>query len=60
MVPTTLAEVVLLAVVVWLIYRLLAPLRRPLERLILRLLDPSKSDIIDAEIVPPNKKKREE
>ena len=58
--PTTLAELVLLAAAVWLVYRLLEPLRRRLERLFLRLIDPSKTDIIDAEIVPRDRSKRKE
>lgn len=58
--PPTLAELVLLAVAVWLVYRLLEPLRRRLERLILRLIAPSKSDIIDAEIVSRDRSKPKE
>jgi len=58
--PETLAELVLLAVAVWALYRLLAPLRRRLERLILRALDPSRADIVDAEIVPRDRKTKKE
>ena len=58
--PETLAELVLLAVAAWALYRLLAPLRRRLERLILRALDPSRADIVDADIVPRERKKNKE
>jgi hypothetical protein len=58
--PTTLAELVLLVAAVWLVYRLLDPLRRRLERSLLRLIDPSKTPIIDAEIVSRDKKKPKE
>jgi hypothetical protein len=58
--PVTLAELVLLVAAVWLVYRLLAPLRRRLERSLLRLIDPAKTPIIDAEIVSRDGKKRKE
>jgi len=58
--PTTLAEFVLLAAAVWLVYRLLEPLRRRLERLILRLIDPTKKIIIDAEVVDRDRRKPKE
>jgi hypothetical protein len=58
--PTTLAELVLLAAAVWLVYRLLEPLRRRLERFLLKLIDPSKNVVIDAEIVSRDNKKRKE
>ena len=58
--PTTLAELVLLVAAVWLVYRLLDPLRRRLERFLLRLIDPSKKIIIDAEIVSRDRKKPKE
>jgi hypothetical protein len=54
----TLAELFLLAAAVWVLYRLLEPLRRRLERLLLRVIDPSKTDIIDAELVSSRRKKR--
>lgn len=55
----TLAELVVLAALVWLIARLLEPLRRRLERALLRFLDPEGAEIIDAEIQPVNKKSKE-
>ena len=58
--PTTLAEVVLLVTAVWLVYRLLDPLRRRIERLLLRLIDPSKTVIIDAEVLSRDRKKHKE
>lgn len=58
--PETLAELALLVVAAWALYRLLAPLRRRLERLILRALDPSRADIVDAEVVPRERKKEKE
>ena len=58
--PTTLAEFVLLAAAVYFVYRLLEPLRRRVERFLLILIDPSKTDIIDAEIVARDKKKPKE
>jgi hypothetical protein len=58
--PTTLAELVLLVAAVWLVYRLLAPLRRRLERSLLKLIDPAKNPIIDAEIVSRESKKSKE
>ena len=60
MVPTTLAELVLLAAAVYFVYRLLQPLQRRLESLLLRLIDPSKSPVIDAELVARDKKKPKE
>jgi hypothetical protein len=58
--PTTLAELVLLAAAVWVVYRSLDPLRRRLERFLLRLIDPSKKPIIDVEIVPRDRGKTKE
>ena len=58
--PATLAELVLLAAAVWIVYRLLDPLRRRLERFLLRLIDPSKTPIIDAEIVARDRKNPKE
>jgi hypothetical protein len=58
--PTTLAELVLLVAAVWLVYRLLDPVRRRLERALLRLIDPNKTPIIDAEILPRDKNKPKE
>jgi hypothetical protein len=58
--PTTLAELVLLLAAIWFVYRLLAPLRRRLERLLLRLIDSSKAEIFDAELVSRDRKKHKE
>lgn len=58
--PTTLAELVLLLAAIYFVYRLLEPLRRRLERFLLILIDPSKTDIIDAEIVTRERKKHKE
>jgi hypothetical protein len=58
--PETLAELALLVVAAWALYRLLAPLQRRLQRLILRALDPSRADIVDADIVPRDHKKKKE
>lgn len=55
----SLAELIVLAAIVWLIARGLEPLRRRMERAILRLLAPDRSDIIDAEVLSPRKKKKE-
>ena len=55
----SLAELIVLAAVVWLIARLLEPLRRRMERALLRLLAPERADIIDAEVLPPPKKRKE-
>ncbi len=55
----SLAEIIVLAAVVWLIARALEPLRRRLERLILRFLAPDRADIIDAVIQSVNKKRKE-
>lgn len=55
----SLAEVVVLAALVWLIAGALEPLRRRLERLILRYLAPDRADIIDAVIESVNKKRKE-
>ncbi len=60
MMPETLAELAALAFLVWAVYRLFAPLRRRVERAILWVLDPSKADIVDAEIVPEGRKKPKE
>ena len=55
----TFAELVILAAAIWLISRLLEPLRRRLERTILRLVAPERADIIDAEVLPATKKRKE-
>lgn len=55
----SLAELVILAAIVWLIARALEPLRRRLERLILRILAPGRADIVDAVIESVNKKRKE-
>ncbi|MBI5247659.1 MAG: hypothetical protein HY923_10795 [Elusimicrobia bacterium] len=55
----TLAELLILAAVVWLISRLLEPLRRRMERALLRLIAPDRGDIIDAVIESVNKKRKE-
>lgn len=55
----SLAELVVLAAVVWLISRLLEPLRRRFERAILRLIAPDRAEIIDAVIQSVNKKRKE-
>ena len=53
------AELIILAAAVWLIARLLEPLRRLIERALLRLLAPERADIIDAVIMQVNKKRKE-
>jgi hypothetical protein len=58
--PTTLAELLLLVAAVWLVYRLLEPARRRLERALLRLIAPGKTPIIDAEILPRDQDKPKE
>jgi len=55
----SLAELIVLAAVVWLIARLLEPLRRRMERALLRLIAPERADIIDAEVLPQPKKRKE-
>lgn len=55
----SLAEMIILAAIVWLISRLLEPLRRRFERLILRFIAPDRADIIDAVILSINKKRKE-
>lgn len=55
----SLAELVVLAAIVWLIARMLEPLRRRLERTILRLIAPGRAEIVDADIIPPLKKRKE-
>ena len=59
MMPETLAELAALAFLAWAVYRLFAPLRRRVERALLRVLDPAKADIVDAEIVPRERKKKD-
>ena len=54
---SSLAELVLLAVAVWGLYRLLSPLQRRLESLILNLLL-GEDRILDAETVEPKRKPR--
>ena len=55
----SLAELILLAAVVWLLSRALEPLRRRIERALLRLLAPDRAEIIDAVIQNINKKRKE-
>jgi hypothetical protein len=55
----SLAEVAVLAAIVWLIARALEPLRRHLERVLLRFLAPDRAEIIDAVIQSVNKKRKE-
>ncbi len=55
----SLAELIVLAASVWLISRLLEPLRQRIERLIMRLIAPDRADIIDAVIESVNKKRKE-
>lgn len=55
----TLAELLVLAGIVWLVARLLTPFRLRIERALLRRLDPDRADIIDAEVLPTPKKKKE-
>lgn len=55
----TLAELLVLVAVVWLVARLLTPLRLRIERALLRRLAPERADIIDAEVLPASKKKKE-
>lgn len=55
----TLAELVVLAAIIWMIARLLEPLRRLFERAILRVIAPDRADIIDAVIQSVNKKRKE-
>ena len=58
--PMTFAEIALLAVLLWGFYRLLTPVRRRIERLLLRLLDPTRAEIVDAQIVSNDKKTPQE
>jgi hypothetical protein len=55
----SLAELVILAAIVWLIARALEPLRRRMERALMRLLAPDRAEIIDAVIQSVNKKRKE-
>jgi hypothetical protein len=55
----TLAELIVLAAAVWLIARLLEPLRLRIERALLRLIAPDRASIIDAVIQSVNKKRKE-
>lgn len=55
----SLAELVVLAAIVWLVARLLEPLRRRFERAILSLIAPDRAGIIDAVILSVNKKRKE-
>ena len=57
MFPTTLGEAVLTLAALWGLYRLLDPLRRRLER---ALLDPAQGDVIDAELLPRERKSKKE
>jgi hypothetical protein len=56
MIPSTFAEFAVMAAVVWGLYRLLEPLSRRVEKAILQWLDPSRADIVDAEIMPNERK----
>jgi hypothetical protein len=58
----TLAEIVVVGAVVYGIYRLLGPVTRRLERMILRLLDPERAAIVDVkpEAPPKHKSKKKE
>jgi len=60
MFPTTLGEAVLTLAALWGLYRLLDPLRRRLERALLALLDPAQGDVIDAELLPRERKSKKE
>jgi hypothetical protein len=53
------AELVLVGAVVWILARALEPLRRRMERALLRLLAPDRAEIIDAVIQNINKKRKE-
>ena len=55
----SLAEIAVLAAIVWLLARLLEPLRARIERALLRLLAPDRADIFDAQVVPSPKKRKE-
>jgi hypothetical protein len=55
---TSLAELLLIAAVVYGLYRLLAPFQRFVERTILRAL--GETPVIDVEPVEPKKKRRKE
>lgn len=56
---SSLAELIILAAAVWMIARLLEPMRRRLERALLRLLGSSRADIVDAEVLPPPSRRKE-
>jgi hypothetical protein len=60
MIPSTFAELAVAAAVVWGLYRLLTPLRRRAEKTILKWLDPTRADIVDAEVMPPERKNPKE
>jgi len=55
----SLAELILVAALVWAFARLLEPLRLRLERALLRWLAPDRADIVDAVIQSVNKKRKE-
>lgn len=55
----SLAEIFVLASIVWVLARALEPLRRRLERLILLWLAPDRANIVDAVIESVNKKRKE-
>ena len=59
MMALSLAELLLILAAVYVLYRLLKPLRVFLEKLILRGLDPRESEIIDVEPVKKTKKGKE-
>ena len=55
----SLAELVVLAAAVWLLVRLLEPVRRRVERSILRRLAPHRAEILDADVIARPKKPKE-
>jgi hypothetical protein len=55
----SLAELVVLAAIVWLLARALEPLRQRMERALLRFLAPDRAGIVDAVILESRKKKKE-
>ncbi len=55
---TSLAEVLLVVAFIYGLYRLLAPLQRAVERMLLRLL--GERPVIDVESVEPKKKHRKD
>lgn len=55
---TSLAELAVLALLVYGVYLALEPLRRRVERWLLRLLDSPKADIVDAQTVKDGRSRR--